>query len=126
MLPRLARAGEVRVVTQGALLASWEACAEGANVGDHGEGLGDIGVELGGPDGLECGGGEQDAGDPSADGYPVPVEQLPELGPSPYRWMRVAVAGQQGLRVQPEDRAELGAADAGVADERKQFQKFLE
>ena len=80
----------------------------------------------GGPDGLECGGGGPDAGDPSADGYPAPVEQLPELGPSLYRWMRVAVAGRQGFRVQPEDRAEPGAVDAGVADESKQFHKFLE
>ena len=121
--------GPVRsgVVAQGALLASWEPCAEGASVGDHGEGVGDIEVELGGgPDGLECGGGGQDAGDPSADGYPAPIEQLPELGRSLYRWMRVAVAGRQSFRVQPEDRAELGAVDAGVADESKQFHKFLE
>jgi hypothetical protein len=62
----------------------------------------------------------------STDGYPVPVEHLPELGPSLYRWMRVAVAGRQDLRVQLEDRAELGAVDAGVADESKQFHKFLE
>jgi hypothetical protein len=101
-------------------------CAEGDSVGDHG-GLGDIEVELGGGrDGLECGDGGPDAGDLSADGYPVPVEHLPELGPSLYRWMRVAVAGRQGLRVQLEDRAELGAVDAGVADESKQFHKFLE
>ena len=60
------------------------------------------------------------------DGYPVPVEHLREPGPSRYRWMRVAVAGRQGFRVQPEDRAELGAVDAGVADESKQFRMFLE
>ena len=68
----------------------------------------------------------RDAGDLSADGYPVPVEHLPELGPSLYRWMRVAVAGRQDFRVQPEDCSELGAVDAGVADESKQFHKFLE
>ena len=60
------------------------------------------------------------------DGYPVPVQHLPELGPSLYRWMRVAVAGRQGFRVQPEDRAELGAVDASVADESKQFYILLE
>ena len=60
------------------------------------------------------------------DGYPVPVEHLPELGPSLYRWMRVAVAGRQSFRVQPEDRAELGAVDAGVADESEQFCILLE
>jgi hypothetical protein len=59
------------------------------------------------------------------DGYPVPVEHLPELGPSLYRWMRVVVAGRQGFRVQPEDRAEPGAIDAGVADESKQFRMLL-
>ena len=60
------------------------------------------------------------------DGYPVPVQHLPELGPSLYRWMRVAVADRQGFRVQPEDRAELGAVDASVADESKQFYILLE
>jgi hypothetical protein len=40
--------------------------------------------------------------------------------------MRVVVAGRQGFRVQPEDRAELGAVDAGVADESKQFGTFPE
>jgi hypothetical protein len=60
------------------------------------------------------------------DGYPVPVEYLRELGPSLYRCMRVVVAGRQGFRVQPEDRAELGAVDAGVADESKKFHMFLE
>jgi hypothetical protein len=40
--------------------------------------------------------------------------------------MRVVVADWQGFRVQPEDRAELGAVDAGVADESKQFHMFLE
>ena len=39
--------------------------------------------------------------------------------------MRV-VAGRRGFRVQPEDRAEPGAADAGVADESKQFRMLLE
>jgi hypothetical protein len=103
------------------------ACAEGVSVGDPGEDVGDIEVELGGgPDGLECGVGGEDAGDLSTDGYPVSVEHLLELGPSLYRWMRVVVAGRQGFRVQPEDRAELGAVDAGVADESKQFHKFLE
>jgi hypothetical protein len=51
---------------------------------------------------------------------------LREPGPSLYRWMRVAVVGRQGFRVQPEDRAELSAIDAGVADESKQFHMFLE
>ncbi len=60
------------------------------------------------------------------DGYPVPLQHLPELGPSLYRWMRVAVADRQGFRVQPEDRAELGAVDASVADESKQFYILLE
>ena len=60
------------------------------------------------------------------DGYPVPADHLRELGPSLYRWMRVVVAGRQGFRVQPEDRAELGAVDAGVADESEQFRMFLE
>ena len=50
----------------------------------------------------------------------------PELGPSQYRWMRVVVAGRQGFRGEPEDRAELGAVDAGVADESKQFHMLLE
>jgi hypothetical protein len=59
-------------------------------------------------------------------GYPVPVEHLPELGPSLCRWMRVVVAGRQGFRVQPEDRGELGVVDAGVADESKQFRILLE
>ena len=54
------------------------------------------------------------------------ADHLRELGPSLYRWMRVVVAGRQGFRVQPEDRAELGAIDAGVADESKQFHMFLE
>ncbi len=120
-------AGRVRVVAQGALLASWGACAESDSVGDHGEDVGDIEVELGGgPHGLECDVGGQDAGDLSTDGYPVPVEHLPEIGPSLYRWMRVVVAGRQGFRVQPKHRAELGAIDAGVADESKQFHMFLE
>ncbi len=39
--------------------------------------------------------------------------------------MRVVV-GQRGFRLQPEDRAEPGAADAGVADESKQFRMLLE
>ena len=60
------------------------------------------------------------------DGYPVPVDHLRELDPSLYRWMRGVVASRQGSRVQPEDRAELGAIDAGVADESKQFHMFLE
>ena len=60
------------------------------------------------------------------DGYPVPVGHLPELGRSRYRWMRAAIAGRQGFRVQPENRAELGAVDAGVADESKQFCILLE
>ncbi len=60
------------------------------------------------------------------DGYSVSVEHLPELGSSPYRWMRVVVASRQGFRVQPEDRAELGTVDAGVADESKQFHILLE
>lgn len=60
------------------------------------------------------------------DGYPVPVDQLREPGPSLYRWTRGAVADRQGFRVQPEDRAELGAMDADVADESKQFHMFLE
>ena len=60
------------------------------------------------------------------DGYPVRVEHLPELGLSLYRWMRVVVVGRQGFRVQPEDRAELGPVDAGVADESKQFCILLE
>jgi hypothetical protein len=51
---------------------------------------------------------------------------LREPGPSLYRRMRVVVAGRQGFRVQPEDRAELGAVDAGVADESKQFCTFPE
>ena len=55
-----------------------------------------------------------------------PVGDLPELGPSLYRWMRVAVGGRKGFRVQPEDRAELGAVDASVADESKQFRMLLE
>ena len=56
--------GAVRVVAQGALLAFWGACAEGDSVGDHGEDVGDIEVESGGgPHGLECGVGGQDAGD---------------------------------------------------------------
>ena len=56
--------GAVRVVAQGALLAFWGARAEGDSVGDHGEDVGDIEVELGGgPHGLECGVGGQDAGD---------------------------------------------------------------
>ena len=58
--------------------------------------------------------------------YPVPVEHLPELGRSRYRWMRAAVAGRQDFRVQPEDRGELGAVDAGVADESKEFYIPLE
>jgi hypothetical protein len=60
------------------------------------------------------------------DGYLVPAGHLPELGPSRYRWMRAAVAGRQGFRVQPEDHAELGAVDADVADESKQFCILLE
>ena len=59
-------------------------------------------------------------------GIPFPVEHLPELGPSLYRWMRVVVAGRQGFRLQPEDRAELAAVDAGVADESEQFYILLE
>jgi hypothetical protein len=58
--------------------------------------------------------------------YPLPAGHLPELGPSLYRWMRAAVAAWKGFRVQPEDRAELGAVDAGVADESKQFCILLE
>ena len=54
------------------------------------------------------------------------ADHLRELGPSLYRWMRVALAGRQGFRVQPEHRAEPGAIDAGVADESKQFHMFLE
>ena len=54
------------------------------------------------------------------------ADHLRELGPSLYRLMRVVVAGRQGFRVQPEDRAELGAVDADVADESKQFHMFLE
>jgi hypothetical protein len=46
---------------------------------------------------------------------------LREPGPSLYRRKRVAVAVRQGFRVQPEDRAEPGAVDAGVADDSKQF-----
>jgi hypothetical protein len=53
------------------------------------------------------------------------ADHLRELGPSLYRWMRV-VAGRQGFRVQPEERAELGAIDAGIEDESKQFHMFLE
>ena len=60
------------------------------------------------------------------DGYPIPVEHLPGLGPSLYRWMRVVVAGRRGFSVQPEDRAELGAVDAGVADESKQLHTLLQ
>ena len=54
------------------------------------------------------------------------ADHLREPGPSLYRWMRVVVAGRQGFRVQPEDRAEPGAIDAGVADDSKQFRMFLE
>jgi hypothetical protein len=101
------------------------ACAEGDSAGGHGEDAGDIEV-VGGPDGLECGVGGQNTGDLSTDGYPVLVKHLPELGRSLYRWMRVDVTGRQGFRVQPENRAELGAVDAGVADESKQFCILLE
>ena len=56
--------GAVRVVAQGALLAFWGARVEGDSVGDHGEDVGDVEVESGGgPHGLECGVGGQDAGD---------------------------------------------------------------
>ena len=51
---------------------------------------------------------------------------LPGLGRSLYRWMPVVVADWKDFRVQPEDRAELGAVDAGVADESKQFCILLE
>jgi hypothetical protein len=54
------------------------------------------------------------------------VDHLRELDPSLYRWMRGVVAGRQGFRVEPEDRAELGAIDAGVPDESEQFHMFLE
>ena len=54
------------------------------------------------------------------------ADHLREPGPSLYRWMRGVVAGRQGFRVQPEDRAEPGAIDAGVADDSKQFHMFLE
>jgi hypothetical protein len=54
------------------------------------------------------------------------ADLLQELGPSLHRRMRVVVAGRQGFRVQPEDRAELGAIDAVVADESKQFHMFPE
>jgi hypothetical protein len=60
------------------------------------------------------------------DGYPVLAEHLSGLGPSLYRWMRVVVAGRQGSRVQPENRAELAAVNGGVADESKQFHILLE
>jgi hypothetical protein len=54
------------------------------------------------------------------------ADHLRELGLSRYRRMRVVVAGRQGFRVHPEDHAELGAVDAGVADESKQFRILLE
>ena len=61
------------------------------------------------------------------DGYPGPVEHLSGLGPSLYRrWMPVVVADRPDFQVQPEDCAELGAVDAGVADESKQFCILLE
>ena len=60
------------------------------------------------------------------DRHPDPAGHLPEPGLSLYGWMRVAVVGRQGFRGQPEDRAELGAVDAGVADESKQFHMLLE
>ena len=52
-------------------------------------------------------------------------DHLRKLGPSLYRWMRAVVAGRQSFRVQPEHRAELGAIEAGVADDSKQFHMFL-
>jgi hypothetical protein len=125
----MARAGEVRVVTQGTLLASWGACPEGDSGGDHYEDVVDIEVELGGgPDGsaMRCRRAGRGRSVCPRAGLPVPVGHLPELGPSLYRWMRVAVAGRRGFRVQPEDRAELGAVDADVADESKQFRILLE
>jgi len=60
------------------------------------------------------------------DGYPIPVKHLPGLGPSLYRWMPVVVAGRLDFRVQPKDCAELGAVDADIADESKQFCILLE
>ena len=57
---------------------------------------------------------------------PRDVRRRGELGPSLYRRMRGVAAGQQGFRVQPEDRAELGAVDAGVADEGNQCHVLLE
>jgi len=59
-------------------------------------------------------------------GYPVPAGHPPEPGPSLYRRMRAVGAGRQGFGVQPEDRAELSAVDAGVADESKQFHMLPE
>ena len=38
--------------------------------------------------------------------------------------MPVVIAGRQDFRVQPKDGAELGAVDAGVADESKQVHNF--
>jgi hypothetical protein len=74
----------------------------------------------------DLGSGPGASGEPGGAGNPVPAGYLPELGPSRYRWLRVVVAGRQGFRVQSEDRAELGAVDAGVADESKQFCVLLE
>ena len=51
---------------------------------------------------------------------------VPELGLSLYRWMRVVAAGRQDFRVQLKDHAELGAVDAGVADEGNQCHILLE
>ena len=111
---------------QDAPLASGGACAEGDSAGGHGEDVRDIEVGLGsGPVRNAVSAGRMQAICPRS-GYLVSVGHLPELGRSRCRWMRVAVADWQGFRVQPEDRAELGTVDAGVADESEQFCILLE
>src|ERR1700748_2757987 len=52
---------------------------------------------------------------------PFPAGHYRNSARSLYWWMRVVVADRKDFRVQPEDRTEPGAVDAGVADESKQF-----
>ena len=70
--------GAVRVVAKDALLAFWEACAEGDSVGDHGEDVGSLAAVrtvwnavAAGRTRVIC----------PRDGYPVSAGHLPELGP---------------------------------------------
>ena len=72
------------------------------------------------------GSGQGTSSEPGGTGIPFRPDTCRNSGSSLYRWMGVVVGGRQGFRVQPEDRAELGAVDAGVADESKQFRIFLE